>query len=80
MKRINLILDNDVYCYLMYRKGTKHNASVPNEMRKILAKDMEEHPIDKTRYRIFLESNGLETDEMKEERRSKEKRIEKLDF
>ena len=76
-KRIDLVVGDNVYYYFLYQKSRKMGdigVSFQQEIRNILDDYIKNCPIDKIRLHNFLESQGLENQEMKEKRLSAQKK------
>ena len=78
MKRINIYIEDDIYHYLLYIKGDKYAASFSKEIRDIINSHIKTHKPDKDKLESFLESKGIESNTMREERIDREKKLEKL--
>lgn len=76
-KRIDLLLDEDIYFDFLYRKSRqigRVGVSLQQLIRNVLEEYCKNNPVDSIRFKNFLESKGLESSEMKEDRLMREKR------
>ena len=81
-RRMELQIDDDLYYYFLYQKSreiSQIGITVQQMIRNLIVEHVKDHPADKIRLHNFLESKGLENQEMKEKRLFKEAEQKKED-